>query len=497
MLLSTLDQKHPEYRGELWLDNWALYIGGETFRKRIKRFLLPNDLEGLETYADRCARAKYRSYIGTIVDYLTGAVFEQGANVSKVGDGEPDEFYTDFGSDCDGKGTDFSDFLRKRFVAALCAPRSFWICELPPKPDLGEDASLADFRAAGGDKVTVRAVDAERIYDWHHGTDGKLDWIVVHDRQCERPNFAFARSIVVETWTLYDRVNVTRWAISYEQHQRPADSVEVPVVDPPSPHGFPGCPVVALEFQQGLQLVDRLRDPQLSHFEADNALRHTLRMTAYAMPVFTGLPPNQEPGAIGAGRYLSLPALAKYGFMEPSGSAAKILSERIDQDRQEIYRLAHQMAQGVDNNAAAIGRSAESKSADADASNTMLDAWGAAIREAIKVTYDLLAAARGEDIEWNVEGFDSFETVDLTLLIEAAVQTDAIGIPSPIFKRELAKRMVKKLLPDLPSSTLGDIEKEIDKNITDEPDPLKAEMDAARNLAASGDPQSLGQPGVP
>jgi len=498
MQLTLLDQKHPEWDAESWADNLALYEGGDKFRKRINRFLPMNPMETAEMFANRCAHAKYRSYIGSIVDFLTGSMFEQSFSANAADKSALEEFYTDFRDNCDGQGTDMADFLRARFVAAMMAPRSFWVCEMVAVPDLPEGASLADFkREVGTGSLRLVGVDASSVYDWKLGSDGRYDWVIVHSLECDRADVFGSRKMVTERWKLYDRETVREWTLVYEKGQRPSGAEAVAVESmQPTPHGFTSCPVLSLGFPPGLRLVERLRDAQLSHFESDAALRHTLRMTAYAMPYISSDQPNQDkPQRMGAGHFLMLTGGAKAGFLEPQGSAASLLATKVDSDRQEIYRLAHQMALGIDNNASAVGRSAESKSVDSKSSNTMLDAWGAAIRESVKAIYDLISAARVDGKEWTIEGFDSFDTVDLSLLLEASLQVDSgSSIPSPTFKRELGKRIANKLLPDLSAALKEKIEKEIDANVSDEPDPLAEEMKLAREAAARVGAPPLGAP---
>jgi hypothetical protein len=62
---------------------------------------------------------------------------------------------------------------------------------------------------------------------------------------------------------------------------------------------------------------------------------------------------------------------------------------------EEIHRVADQMAAGISNNAAAIGRSGDSKEADMMATAVVLAALGDRVRKPILDVLDLVARARG------------------------------------------------------------------------------------------------------
>src|SRR5690606_28681190 len=98
-------------------DYWALYEGGKAFRSRVTRMLPRNGQEPDQVYQERLKIAHYRSYLGPIVDYFVAFLFTaqlaQRANV----DGKPvelDDWYGKWKEDCDGEGTDLTEFLRER-----------------------------------------------------------------------------------------------------------------------------------------------------------------------------------------------------------------------------------------------------------------------------------------------------------------------------------------------------------------------------------------------
>ncbi len=472
MKLSQLDIKHDDYDAEECLDLWALYKGGKEFRKRITRFLDQNPMEPSDAYMRRCKRARYKSYVGTIVDFVAGAVFEDGITPKPCADeGKPSvdapEWYAGFKESCDGKGTDLADFAKARLVESLAIGRSFWRIELPRMGAEPAESKEAHEKEGRGD-AELHEIPATELYDWEYDDDGRIVFAVVHACTRKRMTLADARDTVVEQWDVYGPQTVDRYEVTYQKDRRPVGDAEVPLLGS-RPHGFDGVPIIALMPPIGLFLGDRLREPQLGCFESDVAYTHSLRQSAYAMPYIASNEDLKPNTTFGSGYYLQLSQDTKVGFLEPSGSAAASLKTAVDDARQEIYRVAHQMAQGVDNNAnAAVGRSGESKKADQSSSETMLTAYGASVREALKRSYDLISAARGDGLEWDIAGLSDYGELNITAVLEDTATAQGLSIPSKTFRAEIQKRAARALLPDADDRTRALIDKEIEEGTTDE-----------------------------
>lgn len=471
MKLAQLDIKHDDYDADECLDLWAIYKGGKEFRARIKRFLDQNPLETADAYTRRLKRARYKSYVGAIIDFVAGAVFEDGVTPKPCAEGgqpggDVPEWYAEFKESCDGKGTDLVDFAKARLVESLAIGRSLWRIELPRMGDVPA-ASKEDYEKEGRGDAELHEIPATELYDWEHDDDGRLIFAVVHSCSRKRRSLVESRDMVVERWDVYGPDTVDVYEVAYEKDKRPLGDADVPQGSS-RPHGFDGVPIIVLTPPIGLFLGDRLRDPQLGCFEADVAYTHSLRQSAYAMPYIASNEELRPNTAFGAGHYLQLAENTKVGFLEPSGGAAASLKTAVDDARQEIYRVAHQMAQGVDNNNTAIGRSGESKKADQSSSETMLTSYGASVREALKRTYDLVSAARGDDTEWDIAGMSDYGELNITAVLEDTATAQGLSIPSKTFRTEIQKRAARALLPDIDDATRALIDKEITEGTSDE-----------------------------
>lgn len=472
MLHKLLNAKHEAYDADLWGRYDALYRGGKTFRARIGEFLPQNEFEPSTVYAKRKKAAKYRSYVGPIVDYfaaeLFGASLEIRANDRSTKDPvDVDEFYADLKEDVDGAGTDLVGFLDGRFKQSLVKGRAWWRVELPDDDDVPAE-SRADWGDRGLGDARLVALDAEHVLDWERDEQGQLVWAVVHS--CERPRKdprLGGRDLVRETWRIFDRTHVETFQIEYDpRRHKLGDNDDIPSRGS-RPHGFASVPLICLEPPEGLWLLDRAGDAQCEHFEQSAALGWALRRNAYVMPVFKVEDPKRPP-AMGTGYYIMIGVKEDVEWGAPPSTPFEVLAAEVKSQKDEIYRVAQQMAAGVENNAAAVGRSGESKAQDASATETCLVAYGAPVREAVEKTFELIAKARGDEIAWDVSGLDKFNLADAATTVANATQAELLNIPSRTFRKKMFGQVVETMLPRLDQTTKDTIHEEIEEGVESE-----------------------------
>lgn len=474
MLRKDLDQKHPDYDADTWDRYWALYKGGKTFRANVAKFLPKNELEPEKTYGLRKRAACYRSYVGPVVDYFAAALFTS-APIARAKDskGEPvadvDQFYSDWKEDADGNGCDFHDFLRARFRDMLVRERAWWLVEMPADPEweaLPEEMrDRADWRKRGLDRACLRALKAQDVFDWECDDRGRILWAITFSRTTARKSPTAGRNRVRDEWTVYDETHVETFAIEYAANKKPSENDDIPS-EGRREHGFKRTPLVPMPAPDGLWLLDRVHDAQVEHFNLSSGLGWAIRRTCYAMPVFA-IRDRKHPPEMGTGYYLMIGENDKMEWAAPPSAPFDTIATEVKSQKDEIYRVAQQMALGVENNAAAVGRSADSKTADASATMTCLHAYAAPVRQAAEFTYELLSEGRGESDEyrWSIEGLDKFNLADAALAVANATQANMLDIPSRTFKRELHKNTADALLPGIDQKTRDIIHKEIEKGV--------------------------------
>jgi hypothetical protein len=248
-----------------------------------------------------------------------------------------------------------------------------------------------------------------------------------------------------------------------------------------------------LELPISLWVANRLKSPQLAHFRVSNAQTWGMSQTCYAMPVFKLKDMKHEP-AMGAGYGLKIHVDESIEWSAPTSTPFEALSAEVKSQKDEIFRLAHQMALGVENNAAAVGRSAESKTQDAQSTRVIMLAFARRVKEAIEGTYDLIERARQDDLKWSVDGLDEFSAADLIGLVESLgnIKKNIGPIPSRTFNVESLQRLADATFPDIDEATKAKIREEIEAGATDPTEDRALELEAAAR--AFGSPAGAGRP---
>jgi hypothetical protein len=469
MQIELLNTKHPEYDAPTWEDYWALYAGGQEFRKRITRMLVRNSKEPDAVYQERIKIAHYRSYLGPIVDYFVSYMFTSQLTIRASIDGEPvepDEWYATLKEDCDGTGKDLVDFLRDRLTRALVDGRAWWIVELPD--DGGErPQSRKEWQDRHLGDVTLRAIDRSQLLDWGIGADGQMDWAIVYAQEHPRRSPTSERDTILHRWWLYDRENVELFEYLQKKGQPINPKTDVGSVGGPRRHGFTRVPLVDLSVPVGLWVANRIESPQREHFALSNAHTWAIRRTCYAMPVFK-IKDAQQPPTFGTGYYIMIGTDEDVVWSAPPATPFEMISAEVKAQKDEIFRIIHQMSLGVENNASTIGRSGWSKREDAVSTTVILTAYGACIRESVEKMYQLISDGRSEPYAWSIEGMDKFSPSNALDFVQAVTQALTIDIPSPTWGKEVRGRVALALVPDASQGVKDTILNEIETNFSQE-----------------------------
>lgn len=491
---AQLNQRHPSFSVDRHADLCALYDGGERFKARLPRFLPQRPAEHEVRYSLRKQEAVYRNYLGPIIDYFAALLFTGSpviAAKSEAGEPvlEPGDFYTELREDCTRNGTDVDAFFKDRLTRAMVDGRSWFLVNQPShgEADIGA-LSKADFEKAKLGDAWLSAVDAADVYDWEEDETGKLEWAIVHRSESRRRAVSESRGKITESWLFLTPEATETYAITYDASKPPKPEDNVPRIGAATPHRFGRVPLVVLDLPLSLWVANRLETPQLAHFRLSNAQTWGMSSTCYAQPVFHV--EASEDGTfkmptMGAGYGIVMGKDESLEWAAPPAAVYAALGEEIKSHKDEIFRIAHQMALGVENNAAAVGRSAESKASDAESTRVVMLAFSRVVKESIEYVYDMISAARGDEFEWSVDGLDDFAAIDMAGLVESLENLQkAGGIPSRTFHVQMKYRLAEGYLPDIDEKTKAEIKKEIEDNVGDEiPDMHLVELAKMHDLA--------------
>ena len=415
------------------------------------------------------------------------------ATVGEDTEVESPKWLANFQDNADGCGTNLIELLRLGFVDACVMRKAYWRLKFPE--NYGSAQSLSDAERTGATDIRLERIKRDAIIDWSRDEDGELQWAILLKEEKPRPAPEDERTKKIVTWTIVEQDKVREFAVDIQAFEKtgllnPEQNVE-PMVE--QPHGLDALPLIELDTSEGLWIGNRLESPQLEHFRLTAANNWSMRRTAYSQLLFKVENPKEfRPATSGAGYYQVLGVKEDADWLSPGSDHMSVVADEIKSQKDEIFRLVTQMSLGVDNNAAAIGRSAESKLADAEAIQVVLRTYGERIRDAIRLILNLISKARGEAIKWQVEGLDRFDTLDPETLLELLKQALGIGIPSKKFEVEAKYRAAVALLPGIEKSVKDEIRREVEKGVAEEEsaDQELREIASGTRTGAQGRPEA-------
>lgn len=424
-------------------------------------------MESSSVYELRKREASYHPYIGTIADFFAAQLFSAPFTVRAInasGQTAPaDPFYASLREDVDGTGTDLATLMKDRFTAAMVKRTAWILAEMPDDGGVPVDQmSLLDWNAAGLGSARLCPLDADDVLDWEVDEGGSLIWAITYRRSMRRDDPRLERSLVTETWRLYDAETVETFAVTYDPSKRRIKADDVIPSLRRRPHRFPRVPLVPLRLPEGLWLLNRAADAQIEHFRLGAALSWAIRRAAYPMAVFKSKDQGQPIPTTGAGYAITIGVDESLTWVAPDAAPFEVLSAEVDTQKNEIYRIAQQMAASVNNNAAALGRSGESKQADQAATEICLHAYATHVKATVEELYELVSDARGDgNITWSIEGMNRFSLSDVTTTLANIQTAVSLSIPSKTLKTELFVKAADALHPDASQETKDQIRVEI------------------------------------
>lgn len=467
MKYSKLQRTHAEVDLDGISRSRDLFEGGSRFRAALAKYLPQHDMEPKQVYDRRLRGAYYLNYCARVVNFFASALMA--CPPSLKSDPEiVDAWWEEFREDADGRGTDLVMLARDFLVRALVSQRSYLRVEFPTAAELAPGATLADADRAGARAARLVAVPTEHVRHWKRAADGSFDWVVEYDRVDGLEEFDDEDPTITETWTQWYRDgSARRWQTRYTSRAKPTSSSDVDEVEAPAnPCG--AIPLVELSLKPELCVLTHVSDAQLEHFRKSNGLSWAIDRTCYAMPWFF-LKNAKKPPTMGAGYWGLLGVDEKIEWPAPPSGPFEVIRNNIADLVQEIHRVAEQMALAVDNSkSSSVGRSGESKAADHEATETVLRAYGQALRDPLERTLDLVARGRGESIDWDVAGMDVYDLADAKTLTEMALASDPLQIPSVTHRREILKAVSRAQLPHLDEETRQTIDREINAGVNAE-----------------------------
>ena len=464
-----LDERHQDYDAPMLARRRALYEGGKATRK-IMRTLLPKmPREPGPRYNDRINRAVYFNYSGPICNFYASYLFSKPPRVEV--DGKAGDWYAGdkagddpgFLENVDRKGSTWAGFWRERLIDAFVGRCAYVWVNLPKGP---EEARLnrAEQEQAGDLEAYLVRITPEEVINWEEDETGALSWIQLRQELGVRSSVTEPRRTVIR-WTNITAAEIVTWEWAAKEGQAaPGPEDEIPLksrVD----HGAGMLPVVRLKLPEGFWLMEQLHDPAMACFFAENDLGWATYNTAHAMFYILSKWEEQAPD-IGDGYYLQLhrdkEGSDEAGWLEIGGASHEVLRKRVLDLRQELYRVANQLALAGNGGSAEVARSGASKEMDYQSVAIVAREFGAMVRASMRQTIRLVSKMRDDGASPNVSGLEGYKAIDVQAFLDAAAMAKPI-VKSETFQREVAKAVVRHTLGEtLEKEIISDIEKEIE-----------------------------------
>lgn len=463
MLLSDLNTTHPAYYADSIAEHEALYQGGRPWRALIHKWVPKNAQEPAELWTSRKERATYENHAGPIVDLIVAWLFSKPPTVEGI-EG------SDWLIDVDRRGSSLAVWLRNVVTDAVKHGRSYVWVNLPSREGIQVE-SLADEEAAG--LLTPFLVDltAEDVRDWGEDAYGNLAWVLVRREVAERTVVEGGRKRVFR-WYWIDAKQIRSWEYTPQKggpdFPTDATATERPVIE----HKLGRLPVARLQFPAGLHVMQKLRDPVVGLTRLSNDLDWSLHRWANSLLVIASADMGTEP-VLGAGYYLRVGAEDKVFTVAPDASGFAAMQARLQDNREDVYRVVQQMAAGVSGDSVKQSASGVAKSLDWQSLQVMLAAYAeivkAAVRRVCQIAAVPLQVAPDAIV---VGGLEGWQEDDLATILEDYLTAGPM-VKSETFRRLLAKEAARRMIPDTADdATRQAIDAEIDAADYGEPEIL-------------------------
>jgi hypothetical protein len=481
--VTKLDVQSAEHM--LYADAWTsidlIQASGVRMKNQAERFLIKRPKELFDVYQERIRRFTHEPILGVAVGWYISAMFRKDPTIQqpKGGGTASGTWYDAFLQNCDGANTTFIDVWREIFKQ-LCLNRTCYVLvDLPNTDNPGViPISRADEQAQGLDKPLLTVYDARQVINFSADTRGNLDWIVIKTERKDQEFLGETKDVT--TWYYFDRqeyrvyerkaTHGTTLDQTYVIYNSSGDRIDnnspmATLIDrgPHSLSKFNRVPVRRIEVPDALWLGNRAYMQMMTHINKENEYDWALTMSCLAQLLVIGQQDLTNLTITEAG-FLHLPdAAAHIEWLEPKGTSFEAMQKRIDNLRQEIFRVLYLQAQGKDSSATAAGASGYSKEVDMIPASDALNGFGKVVRQGMQNVLDDVSMARDgiDTLKWDVNGF-RFEVKPATISIALCDEYLSLQIPSVTAEKEVQKRTVRDVLDGYNQDVIDKACKEVD-----------------------------------
>lgn len=423
----------------------------------------PNPRRPSPKLTSRRKIARYENIAGTLIDQLKAALFRKEPTRSFEKAGIPDDHpLRAFWADADGTGRGIDPVLQDGWTAAAVFGHMVFYADRK-----GESGPTRADQAP----VIARAYTPLDLIDWLTDDVGQLTAVRLLEAA---PRTSFKEPATAVLSQVRD-VDADGWSL-LPVAQKAGKWIPSTAAPETGTHGFGVLPVVVLYARRRplLPTIGRsvLGDPALyiDLYNLTSEVRELLRNQTFAMlniPLGQDGSIEREMSLLGetAGTQNVLFSSQPAGYVSPEGTNVEVYHEHIDRLIRLIYRLAVVGWEGDSKDA----ESADSRKLKKEDLHQMLSGYAQECEQVERALAQLVYRAHygaSWETQWaadapSISYSRDFDVTGLLDELEAVTQGMALELGETA-TREMKKRAVPKLLPNLPKQTLAQIEQEIE-----------------------------------
>lgn len=466
--LKQLTKKHATYALEV--DRWTLLeklvAGGKRVDLETKKSLLLNpDGRPANIIESRAKGAPYVNILGGALQRVVAQLFQEPANF----EGSKDEFWTEWldskafvlDGDDDSKAS-FTLGLKKAAMSAFTTGKA--IAEISTKYS-GEATNLKQQKELGELDPYVVVLPQSAMWDWDVDAGG-FRYVKICRYRLEKKSWTDV-DVPVYSFTIYERqqnkIVVSQYEIrpkpDKEQYRTNPASFKLEtakeddvIISPVEVGGvsyenveifnFNGkfdFPIKTLTFPPELCIGDQLMDLCIEFFRVRAGILWKFQTVLFSMPVVE-LPSGVESvdeiwgknQKLGDGFFLPVPNGTRITTLDMGGGGIPIAVNYLEKIAADLLNQLQQISTSAASSNSGLGRSAEKTREDKKPEVSMLEVTGMEIALFADAVLDCCAIARGENIDWTVDGFNNYlgEGVAEMLSDIELMLKEAINVPT-------------------------------------------------------------------
>lgn len=435
--------------------------------------------------------AHYSNYVATILDLFMGYL------LSREGKRENTKGVEKWMDDVDGQRTKWdqllSDVVKPRTALLGWMPMMF---DMPPTP-----AGVVTKAQANDAGIEPRAIPLypANLLDWECDQNGRFAWAKILITTRRRPS------------PLGGALRVQKFLIWYPDHVETYEAVgpedkgdeAMVIAEDIQSHSFGEVPLVIWRNKptpddpvRGLGMVDTVALSNRRLFNLNSEFDEHLRQQVFALlqvPYSGTTPPAELIGGTDNAVGLGPGTTGEYKYIAPPGSVAATYETRIEKTIDGLYRMA-----GVENDQVTnVDASGLARAYAFEKTNRRLgssaEQFACSEKRALEVAGRGLGVSPETLAEMEISPPSDFRIEDLATEIKNALDAITIELPRTA-KLWLKKRVIGKLLPNLPDDQVELIEAELEQ-MANADDQQAAEDAAVKSAKAAAITEGAGGDG--